>query len=240
MKRLLLLLLLLPSLAWGSDLGQEYARMNPYILGAGGSAAACADSSCTGFLVCQNFEGTGYDNSESWTESCGAGATCDEDSTSSPLRGSQSYLYTSGTGASDVYKSFTESDEIYFFVRFSIANDAVSNIIIIKSNETILFTVGYSPVSKKIAYNWTFGSAVSLGTTYYLWGYYKKGTGEDEINRAWISTTPTKPGSVDYELTTGVSTGQANRIVLYDSASGAGGKFDQVLVKTTEIGDVCE
>lgn len=36
MKRLLLLLLLLPSLAWG----QEYARMNPYILGGGASAAA--------------------------------------------------------------------------------------------------------------------------------------------------------------------------------------------------------
>lgn len=40
MKRLLLILLLLPSLAWGSDLGQDYARMNPYILGGGVSAAA--------------------------------------------------------------------------------------------------------------------------------------------------------------------------------------------------------
>ena len=39
MKRLLFLLFLLPSLAWGSDLGQEYARMNPYVLGAGVSAA---------------------------------------------------------------------------------------------------------------------------------------------------------------------------------------------------------
>jgi hypothetical protein len=37
MKRLLILLLLLPSLAWGED----YARMNPYILGGGVSAAAC-------------------------------------------------------------------------------------------------------------------------------------------------------------------------------------------------------
>lgn len=36
MKRLLILLLLLPSLAWGED----YARMNPYVLGAGVSAAA--------------------------------------------------------------------------------------------------------------------------------------------------------------------------------------------------------
>lgn len=40
MKKLLICLLLLPSLAWGSDLGQDYARMNPYILGGGVSAAA--------------------------------------------------------------------------------------------------------------------------------------------------------------------------------------------------------
>lgn len=44
MKRLLFILLLLPSLAWGSDLGQDYARMNPYILGGGASAAGCSQT----------------------------------------------------------------------------------------------------------------------------------------------------------------------------------------------------
>lgn len=38
MKKFILFFLLLPSLAWGSDLGQDYARMNPYILGGGVSA----------------------------------------------------------------------------------------------------------------------------------------------------------------------------------------------------------
>lgn len=49
MKRLLILLLLLPSLAWG----QEYARMSPYILGAGVSAAACT----TGTVVAEGTTG---------------------------------------------------------------------------------------------------------------------------------------------------------------------------------------
>jgi hypothetical protein len=47
MKKLLYLLLLLPSLAWG----QEYARMNPYILG-GGVSAAAASPYCTGTTTC--------------------------------------------------------------------------------------------------------------------------------------------------------------------------------------------
>ena len=42
MKRIILILLLLPSLAWGGDLGQDYARMNPYILGGAAAALSCA------------------------------------------------------------------------------------------------------------------------------------------------------------------------------------------------------
>lgn len=41
MKKLIIFLLLLPALAWGGE-PIEIARMNPYILGAGVSAAACS------------------------------------------------------------------------------------------------------------------------------------------------------------------------------------------------------
>jgi hypothetical protein len=53
-KGLLITLLLLPSLAWG----QEYARMNPYILG-GGVAAAATTNFCDGFsgILCEDFYG---------------------------------------------------------------------------------------------------------------------------------------------------------------------------------------
>lgn len=64
MKKLLICLLLLPSLAWG----QDYARMNPYILGGGVSAAGTAayctgDNECTATnpdqcsLLCEDNEG---------------------------------------------------------------------------------------------------------------------------------------------------------------------------------------
>lgn len=205
------------------------------------AGASCADSSCTGFLACQNFEGTGYDNSESWTESCGTGATCDEDSTASPLRGTQSYQFTTGTGDSYAYKSITASDEIYFFARIKVANDASGLLIKIQNGSTSVFTIGYNAGNNKFIYNAaTLGHECLTGTVYYVWGYYKKGTGSDEINRAWVSTTLTKPASVDYEITDGTSTAQADRFYIYDTAAGTGAGFDQVLVKTTSIGDVCE
>lgn len=53
MKRLLILLLLLPSLAWCGE-PIELARMNPYILGSGVSAAACA----TGTVVAEQTTAT--------------------------------------------------------------------------------------------------------------------------------------------------------------------------------------
>lgn len=66
MKRLLILLLLLPSLAWGSDLGQDYARMNPYILGGGASAAADGPNawyfSCTATPTSEPVYDTGGSN----------------------------------------------------------------------------------------------------------------------------------------------------------------------------------
>lgn len=235
MKRLFLTLLCLLIFCGIAD-----ARMLQGI--AGSVTASCADTSCSGFLVCQNFEGTGYDNSETWAESCGSGATCDEDYTSSPLRGSQSYKFTTGTSGSSVYVNFTEQDEVYFHIKFSIDNDSGSDLIQIGAGATSLFLIGYSSGTNKLVYNSATLSSVTIstGTVYHLWGYYKKGTGSDEINRAWLSTTTTKPGLVDYEIINGTSTGQASRISLKDSGNATSATFDQVLVSTTSIGDVCD
>ena len=241
MKKVLLILLILAfsftSHAW------DYRDGIKAVITAkkSGGAGSCADSSCSGFLVCQNFEGTGYDNSESWTESCGSGATCDEDYSASPLRGAQSYKFTTGTSNSNVTIDYSAIDEVYFFVRLTIENDQTGTIFIIRSTNTNLFTIGYSSGLNSLVYNGaTGGAAVTLGTTYYIWGYYTKGTGANEINRAWVSTTSTKPETADYEITNGSNTEQANRGLLYDSANGTGSRFDQVLISTTEIGDVCE
>src|SRR5574343_453098 len=73
MKRLLICLLLLPSLAWG----QEYARMNPYILG-GGVAAAAPSTFCKDNNSTQSTDGTlceDFDNPSS--NDCYTGASDD-------------------------------------------------------------------------------------------------------------------------------------------------------------------
>jgi hypothetical protein len=66
MKRLLILLLLLPALAWGGE-PIEIARMNPYILGAGTGAAACtpaysATEKLTGAICTDDTGGSEADN----------------------------------------------------------------------------------------------------------------------------------------------------------------------------------
>jgi hypothetical protein len=73
MKKLLICLLLLPSLAWG----QEYARMNPYILGSSvpvaavtycTSATECGTNHCD--LLCEDFEGATDCGDVSTIEKC--------------------------------------------------------------------------------------------------------------------------------------------------------------------------
>jgi hypothetical protein len=73
MKKLLIALLLLPSLAWGAE--TQIARMNPYILGGGGSAACSytlKDSNDTGdALGAIGFADTTTYSSNSFTSGSG-------------------------------------------------------------------------------------------------------------------------------------------------------------------------
>lgn len=82
MKKLLSVLLFLPAcLIGGAVSPTDYIA----VLGAPQVASAPAAT----YLLNQNFEGTGYDNSESWTETLDGG-TVDEDYTTTVLAGSQS------------------------------------------------------------------------------------------------------------------------------------------------------
>src|SRR5574343_1225229 len=80
MKKLLICLLLLPSLAWGAET-QDYARMNPYVLGGGVSAAAstfCSDAThttqnpSTAVLLCEDLQS----NQACWSGATGGDAVC--------------------------------------------------------------------------------------------------------------------------------------------------------------------
>lgn len=204
----------------------------------GGAAIA---NECGSTLVCQNFEGTGYDNSESWTESC-TSATCDEDYATSPapLRGSQSLLMDAGDGASSTYVAFTAQDEISGHFMIRVGADTGGTLMSIKNGTTTLFYIGYnSGGNKYIANAATLGATgFTVPETHYVWFHYKKGTGADEINKWWYSTTRTFPGngSEDISISDGASTAQADRIYLQDSIGGPTAIFDQLIVKAGTAG----
>ena len=197
---------------------------------------------CDSTLVCQNFEGTGYDNSESWTEAC-TGAVCDEDYATSPapLRGSQSLLLDPDTGASSTYVSFTAQDEVSGHFMLRLQGDVGTTLMYLRDGSaTTMFYMGYNSANNKyIANGATLGAtSFTAPETHYVWFYYKKGTGADEINKWWYSTSRTFPGdgSEDISISNGANTEQANRLYLNSSLGSQISHFDQVVVKAGTAG----
>lgn len=140
MKRLLILLLLLPSLAWGGDI--EIARMNPYILGGGvaGGSSGCSYSfsaldadvtsdiaaawripvaastlGCSGTSIRITLEAHSSSNSIISGTSVGEQAAQPEDFTAVPTRitwdtGSNGKTISAGTTATSDWVSYTWTD----------------------------------------------------------------------------------------------------------------------------------
>ena len=224
---------------------------------ASGGGGACADSSCAGFLTCQNFETatTGYDNSETWTNASGGDATANPASTSSPLRGIQSVLLTANTATASIEHTLSSaSGTIYGVFRFSIASFASTG----DSELVKLYDVSYNPLlylylkaedwgGDKRKINFVSGgmnvqstnTISAANTTYWVWWYYKAGTGANGEAGISITTTATAPGSWEGSGTTGTATAAAAIFRLRITIAGLVGKFDQVLVKSTAIGTVC-
>ena len=217
----------------------------------GGGASSCADTSCTGFLWCQNFETetTGYDNSEAWSTS----GTVDLAVTSSPLRGTQSATLAN---SSTLYRNVTTDGEIYAFGRFQFtdATPSASTIIFKAINGSsdvgwvMLQTTGKLYCQNGTATDVADGDALSNDTTYYIWIRIKAATATeatDGIVTAEVSTTPNRANIVA-GLGCSVSAGDDDDTditsirYMNSAAGGAGVKIDQLLGRTTAIGDVCE
>jgi hypothetical protein len=213
-----------------------------------GTSAACADASCTGFMFCQNFEGTGYDNSETWTEA----GTVDADDTSPALRGKQSCsLADSSSIRHDTGGTYTE---LYSFARYQFADATpTSNTVIYKQTDGSadfgLLSLQAS-TGKLICYHGTQFNIASTGlsdaTTYYIWIHFKASTGAgDGIMTATVSTTR-NPAEATAALGCSVTNGNdadtnIDTVTFINSvAGGAGVSVDQILVKTSSIGTVCE
>ena len=243
----ILILLLLPTFCFAGAL-QDKCKS---VIGKKNTSVACTDANpvgtCTGFMFCQNFEGTGYDNSETWTE----GGTVDEDYTTTVLRGSQSCsLADSSSIRHNTGGTYTE---IYAFARYRFADATPTSSTYIYKNldgsadfgGLKLLTTGRLSCDHGAQSNVSSGS-LSSDTTYYIWIHFKASTGAgDGIMSATVSTTR-NPAEATAALGCSEEAGDdadTNIDTVYFGSSAAGGAgviVDQVLVKTSAIGAVCE
>jgi hypothetical protein len=247
MKKLILLLILLPTLCFAGLQEKQCA-----VIAQKNANASCADASCTGFMFCQNFEGTGYDNSETWTyETWTEKGTVDPDSTSPALRGTQSCAIANTSYIKhDTGGTYTE---LYSFARYQFADATPTVVTYVYRNQdgTADFGAIRLGTSGKLTCfhgtaTTTAETALSDATTYYIWIHFKASTGAgDGIMTATVSTTR-NPAEATAALGCSVTNGDdadtnIDSVWFGNSADGgAGVSVDQILVKTTAIGTVCE
>ena len=134
---------------------------------------------CPEYLLCQNFEGTGYDNGESWATGGSGTYTIDPDNTTAPiLKGSQQVRINAGSSFGVLSSpTFAQTAIVYFRskVRFSLLPVADSNIFWLRTaGDANVITVGLKSDGKlfltvkdvaQVATN----DSVSADTIYYIW-----------------------------------------------------------------------
>jgi len=195
--------------------------------------------------VTENFEGTGYENS--WTEATGAPDE-DQDTTGLSLEASQCLYLPNAAGAVQAYTAFTSSSTAYAFcmVRFEDLPSSGDKTVLAFGNGTdhcdLTFSVG--PVQARLYsggedVNDAGSSSMSADTTYYFWLEYEAGSGANGVFRFYTSTTTTKPGTADAEITTSNDTFSVDRLLVGNNWSGSAGNIyiDKVRVsRTTAFG----
>lgn len=194
-------------------------------------AAATPPASGSSFLIEQNFEGTGYDNGETWTEA-GSG-TIDPDESSVVIEGSQSlqFLLSGATGSS--YADFSAQSSLFTKFRFRVASTNGGNQVIatIRDGATVLGTLTLAGASRVLrataagGSNGTSSDVLPLDTNIYIWFEYVAGTGSNAIARCGWATTDSKPSLAATGAKTGVSsngtaTASATRLYLGNTGSG--------------------
>lgn len=229
----------------------EVAHSGMMMMTGDGTSTACTECPA-GVLACQNFEGTGYDNSETWAELVGTGGTVDEDDTTATvIRGSQQLKLSAGdegeTSSSTV--TFAEKGEIWWHVIINLpdATPSSTTTIISINGAGINGYVSLLTTGKLRVYNGTeycVGSAtLSDGTAYHIWGHHKAesvdtaGDGEAQI---WVGTTSTRPetGDCATPVTTGTSEAVTTKLSLKMSYQHTA-YFDQIIVDDAEFTSVC-
>lgn len=207
-----------------------------------GSAGGAPPDECTGRLVCQNFEGTGYDNSESWTEA--GSVTPDEDYTTLALRGSQSCMLTDEGTAASAYVAFTAQSDLWAFFRWRAEGTPLYGQIFNLTNTSgsiqAYVSVSSGPIMR-MYHGTTLCSTGSLSasTTYYVWVHYVAGSGSDGVGALYLDTDNSRPAAT-CSITTGTATADVGRVYMFNNngTPSTYHYYDQILVDDAEITDV--
>lgn len=223
------------------------ARMNVTVVAGGTPAAAACTENCADFIYCQNAEGAGYDNSETWTET---GSTVNEDYTTTVLRGSQSiYFPTTGSLIELISANASLYDEVWVHFQLRIISlptssnqgiihiqrQGVADVTMLRLNTDGTFTLVQEGGGTA-----TTAGAYSTGTNYHVWVRSVKSTGSNGVGALYIGTTSTRPGSAVASFSNGGATNQADRIVFKNQNSGLAYIIDQIYFDNAEIGNVCD
>jgi len=208
----------------------------------GANKAIALDTATITYLINQRFEGTGYDNGETWTT---ANGSPDPNYTTTVLEGSQSLFLNLATAASRIRADFTNQSEIWCYALFRIVGSAPGGdrgIFAFSANGsgTTVDGVGITSGLKLKVYTSATVDSIVAGTTYHLWWHYKKGTGADAVIDCGFSTDGIKPtsGNKFVQVSNAPHTSDAGRVWLgFTSTGNYDVIFDKVLVAATEIGN---
>ena len=206
-------------------------------------SSAAGGETCVGLLVCQNFEGTGYDNGETWVE---AGTPLpDEDATATVLRGSQSLSIADGTGATYIVISSTGT--IYAHWLYEVSDGTPIGNAVTMSMQTgtgLRWYISHRTTGYLRVYNGTINvtgttTLMADNTTYHIWGLYTPGTGANGVSTLWVGTSTARPGTAEATVTTGDATTNIDRVYCQNVAAGDFTVLeDQVLVDDVEFTSV--
>lgn len=198
-------------------------------------------SSASPYLVRQTFEGTGYDNGESWT----ASGSPDPDDTTTPPEGSQCLKVACSGSAVYAYTTFAAQDTLEVYFRLRIESYSAANQWLAFWNADGSYTHGgfallTSSGTLRVGHGSTTATtvaALSTNTLYHVWCRYTKGpSGTLTVGYSTDGTRPTS-GTAYAASTSGDSTYSPSRIycgALISSTYTI--RFDKVTVSSQSIG----
>lgn len=190
------------------------------------------------YLVNQGFEGTGYDNGETWNLT---GGTVDPDYTTAPLVGSHSLRVNSDSFTGIAFTPQTTA-EAYCRIEFATLPTVACAALTLydETGTTLRVGIMFSANEVRIRVGGTESSA-SATTTLTSTLYFVKIRHESSgTNKIWLSTDGTwvdADGSGRVYLTMAGAAGSAGQVYVGGASGTLDFKVDQVLVDNAVIGD---